>query len=120
MYAGAVVRPSGKLQASARAAAKTLTHQSDPYVRLLGALQTPGSPALDFKRDIAPWLGAQAGIFLRSGAPAARAALGSLLSSLPRGLIGGSAAITFPFAAPRSDGAIVLDTANAGAARTGT
>ena len=117
-YLGAVVRPSGALLAKARAAAKTLTHEEDPYVRLLGALQTPGSPALDFKRDIAPWLGAQAGIFLGSGAPAARAAIEPLLSSLPRALLRGSGPVAFPFAAAGSDGAIVLDATNAGAARS--
>ena len=47
LYAGATVRSGEPLKAAARAAGRTLTHQADPYLRLLGALQTPGSPALD-------------------------------------------------------------------------
>ena len=57
LYVGAVVRPSGSLETAARSAGRTLTHQADPYLRLLAALQTPGSGTPDFKRDIAPWLG---------------------------------------------------------------
>src|SRR5258707_1099312 len=49
LYASATVRPDGALQSAARAAGRALTRQADPYLRLLGALQTPGSPALDFK-----------------------------------------------------------------------
>jgi hypothetical protein len=123
IYAGAVVRPAGALKARARAAGQTLTHQADPYLRLLGLLQTPGSPALDFKRNLAPWLGAQAGIFLSSSATGGRADLGPLLSPLRQGLLGGSTGATFPFGggaarAGTSQGAIVLDTTDAGKARS--
>ena len=44
-------------QAAALAAGQALTHQADPYTRLLSVLQTPGSPAPDFGRDVEPWLG---------------------------------------------------------------
>ncbi len=66
LYAGANVRPQGKRATEALAAGVALTNQADPYLRLLAALQTPGSPTLDYKRDVAPWLGPHAGVFLTS------------------------------------------------------
>src|ERR1700722_7780744 len=66
LYIGAVVRPSGSLKSSASAAAKTLTHQPDSYARLASLLQAPGTPALTYSHDLAPWLGTNAGIFLSS------------------------------------------------------
>ena len=61
LFAEAVVRPEGSLKTAAAAAGQTLAHQPDPYLRLLTALQTPGSAPLDFNRDLAPWLGPRAG-----------------------------------------------------------
>jgi hypothetical protein len=125
LYVGAVVRPEGSLQAAARSAGQTLTHQADPYLRLLAALQTPGSGALDFKRDVAPWLGPRAGAFL--GAPTAAGstadkseeALGKLLALLQQGLLGRpSSGAAFPFAAHTVEGAIVLDTRDTAKARS--
>lgn len=119
LYASATVRPDGALQSAARAAGRALTHQADPYLRLLGALQTPGSPALDFKRDVAPWLGPRAGVFLGSTGGAGEADVGRLLSLLQQGLLGeSSAAGSFPFAAHGVDGALVLDTSDAAKARS--
>ncbi len=113
LYAGATVRPSGSQQAAAVAAGRALTHQSDPYLRLVTALQTPGSPQLDFSKDVAPWLGPHAGIFLSS-----LSASGQLLSLLQKGLLGGSSAAAFPFGAGGAQGAIVLDTSDANKARS--
>ncbi|MEA2152070.1 MAG: hypothetical protein QOI18_303 [Solirubrobacteraceae bacterium] len=120
LYAGAVVRPEGSLQAAARSAGQTLTHQADPYLRLLGALQTPGSGALDFKRDVAPWLGLRAGAFLSATATgSSEDAVGKLLALVQRGLLGqGSSAAAFPFAAHSTEGAIVLDTRDTAKARS--
>ncbi|HEV2982637.1 MAG TPA: DUF3352 domain-containing protein [Solirubrobacteraceae bacterium] len=127
LYAGATLRPSGALASSARAAGQALTHQSDPYRRLLGALQLPGAPALDFNRDVSPWLGTQGGLFVSgAGTSHARAAVASLLSSLEQAILGGSGQISFPFGAPAApaagavgaDGAILLDTTNSHAAET--
>ena len=118
VYVGAVVRPTGALKTNALAAGKTLTHQADPYSRLLSVLQTPGSPALDFSRDVAPWLGPNAGLFLTS--------LGSseaIVSLLQQGLTGGgdaSSGAQWPFgtgAGGGAQGAIVLDTSNLAAAQ---
>jgi hypothetical protein len=107
LYAGATVRPTGAQKTSALAAGKALTHQADPYLRLLGTLQTPGSATLSFSRDLAPWLGAHAGVFLTSLSGA-----GTLPSQLEQGLLGGSSAGTFAFGASGAQGAIVLDTSD--------
>jgi len=113
LYAGASVRPSGSLKSAAAADGRALTHQADPYLRLLAALQTPGAPQLSFKRDVAPWLGPDAGVYLSSLSSA-----GSLLGLLQQGLLGGSsAAPSFPFGATGAQGAIVLDTSDATKAR---
>jgi hypothetical protein len=125
LFVGAIVRPTGALSARALAAGKTLTHQANPYLRLLGALQTPGSPPLDYKRDLAPWLGAQAGAFLSSAAGAGRTNLAPLLSLVQQGILGGPAQAAFPFAttpgppgAPAAEGAFVLDVTDTHAARS--
>lgn len=119
LYAGAVVRPTGSLQRSARAAAKALTHRSDPYLRLLGALQTPGSAALDFDKDVAPWLGPRAGIFLTATGSSEQRAVDRLVTLVEQGILGGgSSSGAFPFAAHSVEGAIVLDTRDAAKARS--
>jgi hypothetical protein len=113
LYVGADVRPNGSEQAAALSAGRALTHQADPYMRLLPVLQTPGSPALNFSRDVAPWLGPRAGIFLSSLRTS-----GSLLTLVQQGLLGQSPSSgAFPFGtnaggagAAGGQGAIVLDT----------
>lgn len=108
LYAGATVRPSGSAQADAVAAGRALTHQNDPYLRLLAALQTPGSPQLDYQSDVEPWLGPHAGVFLSSLSSSSQ-----LTSLLEKGLLGGSTAAAFPFGAGGAQGAIVMDTSDA-------
>jgi len=119
LFAGAIVRPTGSEKAAAAAAGQTITRQADPYLRLISALQTPGSAPLDFNRDIAPWLGPNAGIFLSSLDSSEESKIGALLSALARDLLGGSsAANAFPFAAHGVQGAILLDTSDAAKARS--
>lgn len=115
LYAGADVRPSGAERSGALAAGKALTRQADPYLRLLGALQTPGSPQLRYAQDVAPWLGPHAGIFLTSLASSA-----ALTGLLQQGLLGpaSSSASLFPFGAGGLQGALVLDTSDAGKAQS--
>jgi Protein of unknown function (DUF3352) len=110
VYAGAVVRPSGALRSEALAAGKALTHQADPYLRLLAALQTPGSPKLDYAHDVAPWLGPKAGLFLTS-----LASTSALTSVLEAGLLGREGT-GIPFDSVQ--GALVLDTRDPNAARS--
>jgi hypothetical protein len=119
LYAGATVRPGGAQKTEALAAGRALTHQANPYLRLVSLLQTPGSPALSFARDIAPWLGPRAGIFLSPGAAAGQQGSELPLSLLQQGLLGGSSATGgFPFAGSGAQGAIVLDTSDASKARS--
>ncbi|HEY1834581.1 MAG TPA: DUF3352 domain-containing protein [Solirubrobacteraceae bacterium] len=112
LYVGAVVRPTGDLRTQALAAGKALTHQADPYLKLLSVLQSPGSGSLGFGKDVAGWLGPNAAIFLTS--------LGSstaLVSLLEGGLLGKSGA-SFPFASGGAEGAIVMDTSDPDSARS--
>jgi hypothetical protein len=118
LYVGAVVRPQGSLQKAASTAGRKLTHQADPYLRLLGALQTPGSSALNFDRDVSPWLGPRAGVFLGPSGGSGEAAISRLLSLVQQGLLGGSGAGSFPFAPHAVEGAFVLDTRDTSKARS--
>jgi hypothetical protein len=113
IYAGADVRPKGAKRTAALAVGSALTQQADPYLRLAGLLQTPGSPVPNFARDLAPWLGPRAGIFLGSLRSA-----GPLLSLIQGGLLNGSSSIgPLPFGGTGAQGAIVLDTRDAPKAR---
>ncbi len=118
IYAGAVVRPEGSLRKAASAAGRKLTHQADPYLRLLGALQTPGSPTPDFKRDVAPWLGPRAGVFLSAQGSSSEAAVSRLFTLVQQGLLGGGSGSSFPFAPHSVEGALVLDTRDTAKARS--
>jgi hypothetical protein len=113
LYAGATVRPTGALKTGALAAGRALTHQANPYLRLLGTLQTPGSAPLQFARDIAPWLGPHAGVFLTSLRSAS-----ALPTQLEQGLLGGSFSSGFAFGTSGAQGAIVLDTTDTSKARS--
>jgi hypothetical protein len=114
LYVGATVRPGGAQKTAALAAGAALTHQADPYLRLLAALQTPGSPQLSFTRDVAPWLGPHAGVFLSS----LGASSSALLSLLEQGLLGTATTGAFPFSAGGAQGALVLDTSDVSRARS--
>jgi hypothetical protein len=114
LYAGATVRPSGAQATAALAAGKALTHEADPYLRLLATLQTPGAPQLSYAKEVAPWLGPRAGIFLTS----LTGSSSTLLSLVKQGLLGGTASSAFPFGSGAAQGAIVLDTSNLSKARS--
>ena len=89
LYAGAVVRPEGALKDAASAAGRTLTRQADPYLRLLSALQTPGSPPLDFKQRRRALAGPQRrDLHQLARAPPRRSKISGLLSALARDLLG--------------------------------
>jgi hypothetical protein len=120
LYASAVVRPSGTLKTNATTAAQTLTHQPNIYSRLAGVLQTPGSPPLDYGHDVAPWLGANAGIFIASLSSTQSATAQQLLAQLLTQVLqgGSSTASAWPFGSTGVQGAIVLDTSDAAKARS--
>jgi hypothetical protein len=112
LYLGVTVRPSGSERSGALAAGLDLTGSANPYKRLLGLLRTTGSPALSFDRDVAPWLGSHAGLYLSS--------LGSaeaLLAPLQRALAGSGSLEGLSFSSGGLDGALVMDTRDATAAR---
>jgi hypothetical protein len=113
LYLGAVVHPSGSLQSSATAAAKTLTHQPDSYARLASVLQAPGTPTLTYSHDLAPWLGTNAGIFLSSLSTSAATTtqLQQLLGEVLQSGASATAPSAWPFASG-VQGAIVLDTSD--------
>lgn len=114
VYVGAIVRPEGGDKTAALAAGKDLSHQADPYSRLLVALQTPGSPTLNFGSDVAPWLGPDAGIYLTS-----LASSGPVLSLLEQGLLGSAQASgSYPFGEGGAQGAIVMDTTDSSKAQS--
>lgn len=119
VYIGAVVRPGGSLRSDALTAGRKLSGQSNPYTRLLGILQTPGSPPLNYSRDVAPWLGPNAGLFFSS-----LASPSALAGVLGQGLTGGGssagASPSWPFSRGllgATKGAIVLDTSDLAAAK---
>jgi hypothetical protein len=112
-YAGATVRPTGAQQQAAQQAGFRLTRRPNPYLRLLLALQTPGSPALEYNRDVAPWLGPHAGVFVTSLRSA-----NALLPIAESLAAGGATATAFPFGASAADGALVLDTRDVARARS--
>jgi hypothetical protein len=113
LYLEADVRPEGNEKSNAVAAGQALTHQKEPYARLVQALQTPGSPPLQFDRDVAPWLGPHAGAFVTS-----LAAANGLAPLLQQALLGSQASLSFPFATAAATGALVLDTSDLERARS--
>ncbi len=107
-YLGVVLRPRGEAAAPTGAAARALAGPvpARSVARAAGAAFLPRAPRLRFGRDVRPWLGARAGIFLlaRGSAPPARglvavaadpaaaaAAVGRLAAGLPRRAVNGLA-----------------------------
>ena len=113
VYLGATVRPNGSEATAALAAGRALTHQANPFPRLLALLRTPGSPPLDYKTEVAPWLGPHAGLFLTSDAGAS-----SMLALAEATVTNSTSSATLSFGAGQADGAIVMDTRDSSAART--
>jgi len=114
LYAEALVRPEGAEKADALAVGRSLAHGANPYLALLGALQTPGSPRPGFNSDVARWLGPRAGIFLTSTSGS-----GALLKLAESGLLGAaSSAAGITFGSEGLQGALVMDTSDVSAARS--
>ena len=119
LYAGATVRPEGSLKSAALSAGHTLSQQANPYLHLLAVLQTPGSSQLQYSRDISPWLGPHAALFLSSVDATTDAKVAKLLPVLVGSLTGSShAQAGWPFSTAGLQGALVLDTSDESKART--
>jgi hypothetical protein len=120
LYASVAIKPSGGSGGDASTAAQKLTHLAEPYGSLAQALLSGEGGKLDFKRDIEPWVGKSAGIFVTSldtsklpqSASSAQALLEGGLTSIGSSLGAGT------FGAKGTQGAIVLDTSDVGKARS--
>ncbi|HTA14623.1 MAG TPA: DUF3352 domain-containing protein, partial [Solirubrobacteraceae bacterium] len=120
LYASIAIKPKGGATGTASAAAKTLTHLAEPYGSVAQALLSSEGSHLEFKRDIEPWVGDQAGVFLTSldtsGLPQSASSVQALIEG---GLTNGLSAIGAGiFDSKGAQGAIVLDTSDLGGARS--
>jgi hypothetical protein len=120
LYASVAIKPGGGSNGAATVAAKKLTHLAEPYGSLAQTLLASPGASLEYKRDIGPWVGERAGVFVTAGdAGKLAGSAGSLQTLLHRGLsslpsvLGASA-----LAEKGTQGAIVLQTTDAGAARS--
>jgi hypothetical protein len=120
LYASVAIKPAGGSNGAATVAAKKLTHLAEPYGSLAQALLASPGASLEYKRDIGPWVGERAGVFvtaanvgkLAGSAGSLQSLLQGGLSSLPSVLGAGA------LAEKGTQGAIVLQTTDAGAARS--
>jgi hypothetical protein len=120
LYANVQVKPSGGAGGDASRDAKELTHLAEPYGSLAQALLSSEGSHLEFKRDIEPWVGQSAGVFVTSlntsklpqSASSAQALLEGGLASAASSLGAGT------FGASGAQGAIVLETSDVGKARS--
>jgi hypothetical protein len=120
LYANVIVKPSGGAGGDASTAAKDLTHLAEPYGSLAQALLSSVGSHVEFKRDIEPWVGQSAGIFITSldtsklpkSGGSAQALLEGGLTSAASSLGAGT------FGASGAQGAIVFETSDVGKARS--
>jgi hypothetical protein len=124
LYIGALVQPSGNLKTNTNATAHKLTHSEAPFSGLLQLL-APSGHKLDYSHDVKPWLGSRAGAFLASveTAKAAEALAEGISKGFSEALAGtglaglGEGALQTLLHSQGVQGAIVLDTTDAGKAR---
>ncbi len=131
LYVDAVVRPEGSLKTDATSAGRTLTGRPKPFEGLLKLLAGPtgktGGRAINYSKEVEPWLGPHAGVFL-SAVDLARAQglLGGelLKKALSEGLTGveaallGQGGLSAALSSSGAQGALVLNTTNVDAARS--
>ena len=120
LYAKIAIKPAGGANGNAETAAKKLTHLAEPYGSLAQTLLSSEGGQLQFKRDVKPWVGDHAGVFvtsLNAGAlpQGASSAQGLLEGGLTSGLSSALGAATF---AKGTQGAIVLATSDVAGARS--
>jgi hypothetical protein len=131
LYIDAVVSPSGSLKSDALSAGHALTERADPYAGLLKLLQGPTGKAPSAK-EVQPWLGENAGVFLSSvSATGVQSTVGAvqgllqeaLSKAIAEGLAGaeaalvGSGGLSSLLEQSSVQGALVLDTTNVSSAR---
>lgn len=115
LYAEAFVRPEGPLKEDATSAARTLTGMQDPFGRLIHTLETSGLLGhYSYARDIRPWLGRRAAVFLTalpSGSGSAGAAASSTSQELSLESLLAATGMD-RLTGPGAQGAVVLDAAD--------
>lgn len=89
IYMSAAVKPEGALARATRADSKALARVKEPFAQIVQALEGSGQlPHVDYAKEIKPWLGQSAGLFLTSIAP-----LEGLGQTLGQSLGGGSISV---------------------------
>jgi hypothetical protein len=120
LYASVAIKPGGGANGDASSAAKKLTHLAEPYGSIAQALLSSGGSHLEFKRDIEPWVGENAGLFITSldtsKLPQSATSIQTLLEGGLSSAVSSLGAGTF--GAKGAQGAIVLDTSDLGKARS--
>jgi hypothetical protein len=119
LYASVPIKPAGGSNGAATVAARKLTHLAEPYGRLAEALLSSAGGKPEYKRDIEPWTGERAGVFATALSPTSLSPSASSLRSLLEGGLANlpSALGAGAFGAHGTQGAIVLQTGDADAAR---
>jgi hypothetical protein len=127
LYLDAVVRPEGSLKTDATAAGRTLTGRQKPFEGLLKLLAGPTGKTPSYPKEVEPWLGPHAGVFLSAVDLARTQGLlgGELLKkALSEGLTGveaallGQGGLSAALSSSGAQGALVLNTTNVDAARS--
>lgn len=120
LYASLAIKPTGGASGDASLAAKKLTHLTEPYGSLAQALLSSEGRHLEFKSDIAPWVGANAGVFVTSLSTSKLPQSASSIQTLLEGGLAGAASSlgTSTFGTGATQGAIVLETSDVGKARS--
>jgi Protein of unknown function (DUF3352) len=114
VYASVLIHPTGSLKSNELAAAQKLTHQTDPIGSLIGSLQSSSGSSINYAKDIKPWIGDHASLFISSIdlSGASNDLLGGGLTKLlSKSLFDGSGADAV-------QGALVLQTSDVGKARS--
>ena len=122
-----MVRPEGSLKTDATSAASTLTGRQKPFEGFLKLLAGPTGKTPSYSKEVEPWLGPHAGVFL-SAVDLARAQglLGGelLKKALSEGLTGveaallGQGGLSAALSSSAAQGALVLDTTDVDKARS--
>jgi hypothetical protein len=120
LYASIAIKPGGGSSGAAAMAAKKLTHLAEPYGSIAQALLSSEGAHVEFKRDIEPWAGNDAGVFITSlDTSKLPQSSNSIQTLLEGGLSGAAAALgADAFGSGGTQGAIVLQTSDVGGARS--
>jgi hypothetical protein len=120
LYASFAIKPSGGSSGEASTAAKKLTHLAEPYGSLAQALLSSEGVHVEFKRDIEPWVGDSASVFITSLDTSKLPQSSSSIQTLLEGGLSGAASSlgADAFGSSATQGAIVLETSDVGAARS--